>query len=131
MSKPSENFIRYPLGASLLLLAFGALVGGIYGISGAEEVPTEWLEGSPFQDYFIPSIILLVIVAGSALPAGIAVVNRHPLAGRVAFISGLITIVWISVQLTIIGYVSWMQLAVAITAVIILLFSCRLLIEEE
>jgi hypothetical protein len=57
------------------LLAFGALNafgGGWYGLSGARGVPTEWLRGSPFRDYSVPSLLLLVVVGGSFLIAAIA-----------------------------------------------------------
>jgi hypothetical protein len=51
MSSPA--IVRWPLG---LLLGFGALNafgGGYYGMAGAEGIPTAWLAGSPFHDYFI------------------------------------------------------------------------------
>jgi hypothetical protein len=40
------------------LLPFGALnafAGGYDGLSGVEGVPLEWLEGSLFTEYFVPS----------------------------------------------------------------------------
>jgi hypothetical protein len=67
----------------LTVLALNAFGGGWYGMAGAEGIPLEWLQGSPFQSYFLPSLILFVVV------------------------------VWLAVQLVIIGYVSWMQPATA------------------
>jgi hypothetical protein len=51
--------IRTLLGALLTVGALNAFAGGYYGLSGAEGVPREWLAGSPFRDYFVPSVILL------------------------------------------------------------------------
>src|SRR5580765_1287791 len=65
--------IRYSLGSLLAFGALNAIGGGSYGLSGAAGVPTEWLEGSPFSDYFIPSLILLVVVGGSFVVAAIGV----------------------------------------------------------
>ena len=65
--------IRYSLGGLLAFGALNAFGGGYYGLAGAAGVPTEWLKGSPFPDYFVPSLILLVVVGGSFLVAAIAV----------------------------------------------------------
>ena len=94
------------------ILAFGALnafAGGCYGLSGAPGVPVEWLEGSPFSDYTIPSWILLVVVGGSLVTAAIAVLAGRSSGRRSAFAAGSIVMIWIVVQVAIIGYVSWMQ----------------------
>lgn len=65
--------IRYSLGGLLALGALNALGGGYYGLTGAVGVPTQWLEGSAFEDYFVPSLILLIAVGGSFMVAAIAV----------------------------------------------------------
>jgi len=121
-----ETFIRYTLGLLLVLLALNAFAGGYYGMSGAENVPKEWLKGSPFSNYFIPSLILFTCVGGSALIASIAVFRRHYLARRAAFMAGIITLLWLTVQVVIIGYVSWMQPTTAIAAFIILFLTSQL-----
>ena len=94
------------------LLAFGAVnafAGGYYGLSGAEGVPREWLAGSPFTDYFVPSLFLFGVVGGTLALAAVMVVRRHRLARAGAFAAAAILLGWIVVQVTIIGYVSWMQ----------------------
>ncbi|MCZ2357348.1 MAG: hypothetical protein LC115_11805 [Bacteroidia bacterium] len=117
--KRPENSIRYPLGILLLLVAVNAFYGGYYGLSGAKTVPTEWLKGSPFRNYFIPSLFLFIAVGGSTFTAAILVFKRNHKARKAAFISGIIILVWLAVQVAIIGYVSWMQPATAIAAIII------------
>jgi len=69
--------VRYSLGGLLAFGALNALGGGYYGLTGAVGVPTEWLAGSPFVDYFVPSLILLVVVGGSFIAAAIAVFIRY------------------------------------------------------
>ena len=101
--------IRYLLGALLTFGAINAFAGGYYGLSGAKGVALEWLAGSPFSDYFIPSLILFVVVGGVFSFAAIAVFMRSRLARVSAFVAGTVVLVWIGVQLAIIGYVSWMQ----------------------
>lgn len=116
----SGNLLRYALGIILSFSALNAFGGGYYGMAGAEGVPVEWLEGSPFRNYFIPGLILFVVIGGSFLIAAIAVFAKLSIARRAAVFSVIIVFVWLSVQLAIIGYVSWMQPVTAITGVIIL-----------
>jgi hypothetical protein len=125
-NKLPEKLVRYALGILLLLVAINAFGGGYYGMAGAKNVPTEWLEGSPFKSYFVPSVILFVCVGGSALVATIFVLRQHRLARKAAFSCGIIVLIWLTVQVAIIGYVSWMQPTTAVAAIIILFLTWQL-----
>jgi hypothetical protein len=114
------KLIRVPLGVLHAFLALNAFGGGIYGMSGAEGVPLELLEGSPFNSYFFPSLILFVMLGGSALAAAVAVFIRHRLAVKLSFAVVLILFGWLLTQVAIIGYASWMQPATAMLGVLIL-----------
>lgn len=122
----TEKLIRYSLGSLLLLEAVNAFGGGYYGMSGAEAIPLTWLSGSVFKTYFIPGLILFVCVGIPALIAGVAVLKHHRIAGKAAITSGVISIIWIVVQLFIIGYVSWLQPLIVILAIIILILAMLL-----
>jgi hypothetical protein len=115
--------IRYALGGLLAFGALNAFGGGYYGMAGAEGVPREWLEGSPFEDYFIPSLVLFAGVGGSLLAAAIAVFAGLRLDRRAAMAAGVVVLVWIAVETLIIGYVSWMQPATTFGALLILLLA--------
>ena len=117
---------RYLLGALLAFGAINAFAGGWYGLSGAPGVPLEWLAGSPFRDYFTPSLILLVVVGGAFSFAALAVFARSRHARLSAFAAGIVVLVWIAVQLAIIGYVSWMQPATVVAGVLVVLLAWRL-----
>ena len=58
-----------------LVVALNAVGGGIYGLAGAAGVPVALLRGSPFQSYFWPSLILLVVIGGSMLTAALLKVS--------------------------------------------------------
>jgi len=126
MPESTEKFIRYTLGILLLVLALNAFAGGYYGMAGAKNVPVEWLKDSPFHSYFIPGIILFLCVGGSAFFAAIAVFMQRRIARKAAFFCSTIVLLWLSVQVVIIGYVSWMQPATAVAAVIILFLTWQL-----
>lgn len=82
--------IRYALGGLLVFGALNAFAGGYYGMAGAEDVPKEWLKGSPFDDYVIPGVVLFVVVGGSFLAAATAVLAKLNIARTVAFAAGAI-----------------------------------------
>jgi hypothetical protein len=118
-----SSLIRYLLGGLLAFGALNAVAGGYYGLSGAEGVPLELLEGSPFRSYYVPSLVLFVVVGGSFLFAAIAVFAGSCIARVSALSAGAVVLVWIVAQVSIIGYVSWMQPATAIGGLLILLLS--------
>ncbi|MBL9014880.1 MAG: hypothetical protein JNL83_11925 [Myxococcales bacterium] len=118
--------IRWILGVLLVVIALNAFGGGYYGLSGARGVPTEWLEGSPFTSYFVPSLILFVVIGGAFLTAGVAVFANAPWRQFAVAAAVAIVAAWLTVQLAIIGYVSWMQPVTAIAAVLAAVLAARL-----
>lgn len=126
MPVSKQNLIRSILGFLLAFSALNAFGGGYYGMSGAEGVPLELLAGSPFKNYFVPSLVLFVVVGGSFLFAAIAVFARLPYSRFAAYGAVAVVFIWLAVQLAIIGYVSWMQPVTAITGVVILLLAWQL-----
>jgi hypothetical protein len=123
VGRAHPTVIRYSLGGLLAFGALNAFAGGYYGMSGAEDVPREWLEGSPFDDYFIPGLVLFLIVGGSMLAAAIAVFADLRIARLAALGAGLVVLAWLAVETLIVGYVSWMQPATTIGALVILLLA--------
>ena len=121
-----EKQTRYSLGILLMVLAINAFGGGYYGISGAEHVPVEWLRGSPFNSYLIPGLLLFIVIGGWALLAAIFVWRRDTRARKLAFGCGIILMAWLVIQVSIIGYVSWMQPATALAGILILFLSRQL-----
>ena len=127
MASPKRSaWTRYLLGGLLAFGALNAFAGGFYGLSGAEGVPLEWLEGSPFRSYFVPSLILFFVVGGSFLFAAIAVFSGSRIARVSALGASTVVLVWIVVQVSVIGYVSWLQPTTAAGGLLIVLLSLRL-----
>ena len=117
---------RVALIAILSIGALNAFAGGVYGLMGADGIPRSWLSGSPFHDYFVPSLILFCVVGGSFALAAVATIRRTRNASLFARAAGVIALGWIGAQLAIIGLVSWLQPAVAIMgATIIALASAQ------
>lgn len=112
---------RIALSAFLAFFATMAFGGGMYGLTGAPDVPVEWLAGSPFETYFVPSLILFVVVGGSFMVAAIAVFFATTWARNAVFTCAAVVLTWIAVQLAIIGYTSFLQVIVAAVGALLLL----------
>jgi hypothetical protein len=121
--RPTSRWVRFCLGGVLSFVALNALGGGYYGLAGAQGVPREWLAGSPFPDYFVPSLVLLAVVGGSCLIAASAVFARHRTGRLTALTAGTIVLGWIGVQLTIIGWRSWLQPATTAAGLTVLVLA--------
>jgi hypothetical protein len=110
----------------LIFLLFFNAIGAYYGSysfltdpTGASlQAPSDMLNGSIFKDFFIPGIFLLLVngilptvaVIGLILRRpqqplpGFGLLNDYHWAWSLALISGLGLLIWIAVQIAMIGY---------------------------
>ncbi len=111
-----------------LFLGIGALGGGTALMVGPHgevlPLPVSALAGSPFVDYFLPGAILVTILGIGPLGAAVLTWRRHPLAPLLAGVTGAALLVWLAVQIAIIGYSNhpplqacYLALGVALTTV--------------
>lgn len=122
----AQNRTHNTLGLLLAVMAIACFAGGYFGMSGAANLPIEWLDSSPFHDYFIPSLFLFLVVGGVNLAASILVFKQNRWERYASYIAGILLLAWIAAQVSIIGYQSWMQPAVAITGIFVILFTAQL-----
>jgi len=114
------------LGALLAFVALNAFAGGGYGLRGARGIPVEWLAGSPFRSYFVPSLVLVVVVGGAFAAASVAVFTAARFARKAAFAAALVVLAWLAAEVAILGYVSWMQPATAAAGLLVLALAALL-----
>jgi hypothetical protein len=88
----------------LLLNGLGAFIGGIGVTKDALPFPDVWLQGTPFHSYFVPGLILCLIVGGSQLAAALALLWRHSLARTVSLLAGFVLTGWMIGELMLIGF---------------------------
>lgn len=122
----SSDGLKMILGVLLAFIAINAFGGGSYGMMSPKELPKEWLEGSPFSSFFIPSLILFVVVGGSHLIAAFCVLRHRKGAYVTALLAGLVLLLWILVQVAIIGFVSFLQPLMAGLAVVVLVLTTQI-----
>jgi len=124
--KDPGRAIRWVLGSLLGFIALNAFGGAVYGLAGAPGVPREWLFGTPFSSYLVPSLFLGVVVGGGCLTASIGVLRRSRFTPPLAMSAGVLLLSWIAVQVALIGWVSWLQPAVAACGAVIVLLAAPL-----
>jgi hypothetical protein len=91
-----------------ILLSLGALAGGAALMLGPRgeilPLPLSALRGSPFDTYFVPGMILFSILGLGPFAAARLVWLRHPLAPLATCVVGIALLVWLAVEIAIIGY---------------------------
>jgi hypothetical protein len=97
--------------ASLVLevvLSIGALAGGlVLTVAPRGEImplPLSALSGSPFETYLGPGLILFTVLGLGPLVAARLAWIRHPLAPVAALVVGAALLIWVAVEIAIIGY---------------------------
>lgn len=100
-----------PVVALMCALSFQGLSGlaGGVGLMGdptgtSLRIPQEWLAGSPFSDYLVPGLILLILLGALPLVVVWGVWAAAPWAWAASLGIGVMLVVWIGVQISIVGY---------------------------
>jgi hypothetical protein len=91
-----------------VVLSIGALSGGVVLIAAPRgeimPLPLSALAGSPFETYLGPGLILFIVLGLGPLIAARLTWIRHPLAPLAAFVVGAALLIWVAVEIAIIGY---------------------------
>jgi hypothetical protein len=106
--KTQRAMLHQVLNGLMLLQGLSGVAGGIGLLTdptGASlSIPHQWLDGSPFSDYTVPGVILLVVLG--ALPLlvswGMWMYRRWAWYGSIGV--GIALIVWIVVEIMVVGY---------------------------
>jgi hypothetical protein len=119
-----------------ILLSIGALGGGlVLMIAPRGEImplPLAALAGSPFDTYLVPGLILFGVLGfGPLVAAGLAW-HRHPLAPTAAFVVGVGLLIWVAVEVAIIGYSNEppLQAVYAVLGVAIVVIAARWVVVD-
>ena len=85
-----HKLIRITLVVLEVFVALGAIAGSIGLLTGAIPASLEGLQGSPFVDYTIPALALMVIVGGSMLLAAVTILYGREIGVLASALAGLI-----------------------------------------
>ena len=82
-------------------LALTAIGGGLALLGGWAAPPLDYLAGSPFPDYTIPGLALLVLIGGGSLAATLLLARRHPLGVPASGLAGLAVVIFEIVEVAV------------------------------
>jgi hypothetical protein len=108
-----DKFIRYGLGVLQIFVGLNAILGGFGLVSdpgGTKmNVPLELLKNSPFTNYLIPGLVLLIAIGVGNVLAGIVTFSRRRYAGNLAVFFGAFLALYIVTEVWFIGLVNFLQ----------------------
>ncbi len=90
-------------------VAVAAIAGAIGLLADVMGMSVDRLDGTPFDSYVIPALVLGIVVGGSSLVALALELRRDAHARRATLLAGVLLAGWIIVQVALIGSVSWLQ----------------------
>jgi hypothetical protein len=100
-----HKIIRIALIVIELFVGLWAVIGGVGLMTGAIPfllMPVEYLQGTPFSDYTIPGLLLLIVVGGSFLLAAATILTGREVGVLASALAGLIVIGFEAVEVAII-----------------------------
>ena len=114
---PDTDAPRRPAGVWILLVLL--VIQGLGGLAGGlaltvkpdgsiAQMPLSYLDNSPFSDFLIPGLILLLVLGVLPLAAAAGLWLRRAWGWYAAFAVGCALMIWILVEITIIPF-SWLQ----------------------
>jgi hypothetical protein len=117
-----HKLVRIVIGGLEALIALSAIGGGIALLAGTSQdgvlieagggtqFPLEWLRNTPFGDYTLPALILLIGVGGSSLSACVLVWTSHRVGVLASAAAGLIMAGYIVGEVVMLRQgISWME----------------------
>ncbi|MCA0308882.1 MAG: hypothetical protein LCH87_16235 [Actinobacteria bacterium] len=121
-----EGSVRRPwqawaLAVTELFITGQAVYGGVGLITDSWQLPTEWLARTPFDTWVGPGWVLIALVGLPHLLAAIPVVflPRRPRLGILAgYLAGGSLLVWIGVQVTLLGIYFFLQPVIVVIGII-------------
>ena len=106
--EPKRPRSLYVLVATLALQGLSGVGGGSGLVADptgeALGLPLGWLEGSLFSDYLIPGVVLLLVLGIGPLVVAAGVWSGSRWAWGASLLVGMALLVWIAVEIAVIGY---------------------------
>jgi hypothetical protein len=112
------------------LVGLSAITGGTMLLltpdGSSIDLSSSFLQGTPFGNYAIPGMVLLMVIGGSHTMAMYALWRNKPGAFTLSFIAGILLLGWMAIQILLIGPLYWLQFFLLGAGLLIILISLQL-----
>jgi hypothetical protein len=119
----------------LFFLGLSALPAAITIISDPSGnnigMPLDLLDHTPFQDFLIPAILLGLFNGVMSLLFAILVLRKHPLQSWMILFQGITLAVWLTVEVLMKIYYSYLTLPYYVVAILLLASGIRMKLTES
>jgi hypothetical protein len=120
-----KRTVYFAEGVLQSLIGIGAVICGALLIIGPDghylQMPSDMLRNSPFRSFLIPGIILLLVNGVGNIVSAVLCLRIHRIAGFAGLFFGFALIIWLFVQINMVGGGSWLQYLYFILGIIQLL----------
>ncbi len=117
-----------------LFVGVGALGGGLAGMLDPEEplgIPVDLLEQSPFENYFIPSLILFTVIGLGHVFSAFSTVYFPKRQGYISSVFSWALVIWIVVQVLLMRVVAFLHVLYFLIGLVGAILALRILIEQR
>lgn len=101
--KAEHDWVRISIAFLTGFVALSAMAGGLGMLQGADRFPQEWLGTTPFNDYTIPALLLVLVVGGSSLFAAVTIITGRKGGVLASMAAGLLLVGFIVAELAILN----------------------------
>jgi hypothetical protein len=112
------------------IIAITAIIGGgmmlVQPNGSSLQLSPLLLQGTPFKTFFIPGIILLLLVGGSNLIATWVIMLRRKNAFSFSLAAGIVMVIWVAAQMLFTSTFVWQQIVYLGIGILIMLTSFHL-----
>jgi len=108
----NKKWVVYVLGALQAFIGLTAITGGFRLVSnpnGLPDFPIGWLSNSPFTNYFIPGLVLLIVIGFCNVLAGRVTFLRKRYSGGIAVVLAAFLILYMTVEVWFVGLRNFLQ----------------------
>lgn len=124
MSDRTKRSIVAAIAAALQgLVGVTAIAGGLKLLSapnGSAEFPVEWLDASPFASYWVPALILVIVLGVGGLLASAVIAISRVHRGLASLVGGIVLLGFLLAEVWWIGLRTPLQPMYMVVAVILI-----------
>jgi hypothetical protein len=114
-------------------IGIGALFGGTAGILNPHDplgIPADLLDGSPFDSYLIPSLILFFVIGAGHIFSAVTAARGSKGQGYISSVFSWALMIWIIVQVVVMKHADFLHIFYFLLGLLGAVLAMRILFEQ-